>query len=290
MKKNNDIPFGEMDLEQRILSRSSFFTLPEGKSKEEALLDIKKRISATIDTPKKGINRRIYIYRISIAAASIILLLGFWSIFGGRYTEVCSPKGSHVEYKLPDGSRVTLNSDSKISFKKGGFSSNRKIELRGEAFFEVIPGETFAVATNNGIISVMGTSFNVFSREENFSVDCLTGKVKVESNGQSAVISGGESVGFANKQLSTSTRSYIENPINWIEGEFYFENAPLNLVLDEIERQFNFNFAPLDVEDKYFTGSFSNKDINAALDIVCSPLGLDYEIGANMEIRIMEMQ
>ena len=71
-------------------------------------------------------------------------------------------------------------------------------------------------------------------------------------------------------------------------GEFTFEDAPLNSVFMEIERQFNVKFASLKFSNKYFTGGFTNKNLVEALDIVCIPMGLTYEIGSNSKIIVRE--
>ena len=61
------------------------------------------------------------------------------------------------------------------------------------------------------------------------------------------------------------------------------------MVFDEMERQFNVKFAGQNFGDRFFTGSITNKDLKEALDIVCIPLGLNYEIGNKGEIFISEV-
>ncbi|MBO7523391.1 MAG: DUF4974 domain-containing protein, partial [Bacteroidales bacterium] len=80
------------------------------------------------------------------------------------------------------------------------------------------------------------------------------------------------------------------SPISWIEGEFFFENAPLKKVIVEVERKFNVTFAEINnqLANKNFTGSFSNQSLDIALDIICTPLGLEYETNNGHNIVLKE--
>jgi transmembrane sensor len=201
---------------------------------------------------------------------------------------VIAEKGSRVEYRLPDGSNVKMNADSKIILDKKNFKNERSIRLEGEAFFNVTKGTPFTISASRGEIRVLGTSFNVYSRTNAFKVSCISGKVLVTSGDQSVTIIPGETAELKGNDLIRFTDSKINSVSSWIDGEFYFDNSPLKMVLDEIERQFNVKFTGQNFESRFFTGSFTNKDLNEALDIVCIPLELNYEIGNKGEVLISE--
>jgi ferric-dicitrate binding protein FerR (iron transport regulator) len=201
---------------------------------------------------------------------------------------VIAEKGQHTEYKLPDGSVVAMNAESKITFQKSNFSQNRLLTMDGEAFFDIRKGTTFTINTKLADIKILGTSFNVVSRENLFKVSCVTGKIQVTSGSQSLIIIPGESAILTNHELTKYPDKNIKLIANWRVGEFFFEDAPLNSVFKEIERQFNVNFVVTKMDEKFFTGSFSNKNLVNALDIVCIPMGLTYEIGSNSKIYIRE--
>ncbi len=287
--KNSDKKdFNCMDPEEKILFRSSFWKVPEGKPREEALADLKKRISEmeTGIVSFKRNNIRMILW-ISSVAAGILLLIGIWQLWSVfSETKVTSGRGVHTNYLLPDGSEVNLNAESRIIFKKKNFSSERQLTLEGEAFFNVTKGSSFRIITPKGEIMVPGTSFNIFSRDNAFKVACITGKVIVSYKDQSVSIEQGESAELSGENLRGFRDTKLQYVTGWINGEFYFENTPLDLVFDEIERQFNVKFAYREKENRFFTGSFTNKDLNEALETICIVMKLNYEIGENEEISI----
>ena len=89
------------------------------------------------------------------------------------------------------------------------------------------------------------------------------------------------------KDLTKFQDKNINTISNWKIGEFSFEDVQLNMIFNEIERQFNVTFVTtLSLDKMHFTGSFSNKNLADALDIICIPMGLTYEIGRNDKIFI----
>lgn len=274
------------DLEEKILKRSGELKVPGGLSQEEALLKLKKRIAENPASfkVKRYSASSIFIY--SSLAAGLLLLFGLWRIYVfNPTTAVRVEKASHMSYSLPDGSLVKINSDSKISYKKD-FLKNRRIIIEGEAWFDVTKGESFVISTKNADIKILGTSFNLFSRDSEFKVSCISGKIMVTDKNTSISINPGESAILKDNQLVSFEDKNISTASSWTEGEFYFENAPLKTIFKELERQFNVKFELQIADEKFFTGSFSNINISTALEIVCQPMGLNYEIGSKNKIII----
>jgi transmembrane sensor len=297
-KLNDQYPdseeFSGMGIEQKIMSRASKLRLPDGISSSEALSRLKTRIAESeSEMSKSASNGRIdhrLIYLVSSVAAGLLMLFGIWQIWlKNPAINVVAQKGSRVEYRLPDGSDVHINSDSRITWDKKDFKNDRHISLDGEAFFNVAKGTPFTIFASRGNIKVLGTSFNVYSRADAFKVSCLTGKILVTSGAQSVTIIPGESAEIKGNDLISYADSRINSAAGWINGEFNFDNSPLSNVLNEIERQFSVKFAGQNLDLRFFTGSFTNKDLREALDIVCIPLGLNYEIGNKGEIFISEI-
>ena len=160
--------------------------------------------------------------------------------------------------------------------------------MEGEAFFDVRKGTAFTINTKLADIKILGTSFNLVSRDNSFKVSCITGKIQISLGSHSLTITPGESATLSNNELLKYSDKNIKRIPNWRIGEFYFEDSPLNLVFKEIERQFNVNFVVAKMDEKFFTGSFTNKNLVNALDIVCIPMELTYEIGGNSKIFIRE--
>jgi transmembrane sensor len=276
------------DLEQKILKYASGLKVPDSMSKEEALLKLKSGITSgkvSLKTERTKM-RFVFLYTSSIAAG-LLLLFGIWRIWlYNPVTEVIAAKGQHIDYRLPDGSLVKINSDSRISFQKKDFTSHRVLLLDGEAYFEITKGNSFIINTKLADVKILGTTFNIFSRDNDFRVSCITGKVQVSDKKGSLIINPGETASVADDRLINYSDKNIETSNSWISGEFYFENAPLKAVFDEIERQFNVKFEGENIENKLFTGSFTNYNLGDALQIVCIPMGLKYEIGKNNKILI----
>ena len=86
-----------------------------------------------------------------------------------------------TEFHLPDSSFVALNMGSELYYTKKGWQTERRVELKGEAFFKVKKGSIFEVETDQGIISVLGTEFNVKSWNNYFEVTCYSGLVRVKT-------------------------------------------------------------------------------------------------------------
>lgn len=284
---SNENGINPLDIEQKILMRSARFKVPETTSKEEALSRLKLKIEdKTYQLPQR--DSRTLVWLIS-SAATILLLVGIWRIWiFNPDTKIIAENGTHIEYNLPDGSQVSLNADSRIVFETKSFTENRKLKLDGEAFFNVIKGNPFVISTKNAEIKVLGTSFNVFSRNGFFKVSCLTGKVMVSNKREAVVVLAGESVMLSDNDLISYQDRNPNSSFAWMNGEFNFENTPLNQIFDEIARQFNVKFESRKIYNKFFTGSFTNKDLVNALEIVCIPMDLNYEIGSNGKILISE--
>ncbi len=282
--------FHSLNTEQKILERASSFRVPEGKMATEALETFNRRIwnAGEDQRIEKSTKFRIG-YLITSAAAGLLILIATW-FFLKQYgqTILVAEKGSHEEYTLPDGSGIMLNAGSKATFSSGKFNRERRINLSGEAFFNVLKGNPFVVVTSRGSVNVLGTSFNVYVRENSLRVSCLSGKVHVNSGGKSVAISQGETAVSEGNGLISFSDDQIDKTTGWMKGEFYYENSSLNLVLKEIERQFNVNFEARNFNDKFFTGSFTNRDLAETLDIICLPMGLKYEIGRKGKIFIAE--
>jgi ferric-dicitrate binding protein FerR (iron transport regulator) len=286
--------FMRMELEQKIMNRASKLRLPYGISSSEALSRLKVKIeeydSGKSKTGTDTKSSRRLVYLMSSIAAGLLLLFGIWQIWlKNPVINVIAQNGLRAEYHLPDGSDIHINSDSKITWYKRDFKNDRHLSLDGEAFFSVAKGSPFTITATRGNIRVLGTSFNVYSRIDAFKVSCLTGKILVTSGKQSVTIGPGESAEIRENDLVSYADSRINTAAGWINGEFSFDNSPLSRVLDEIARQFNVSFSGQKFNSRFFTGSFTNKDLNEALDIVCIPLGLNYEIGRKGEIYISEV-
>ncbi len=275
-----------MNIEERIKVRTAQYKVHGTLSKKEAYNQLMKKISETDFTKSRQLPNRPVRYLLA-AAAGVLLIMSIWWAWDSLTTQsVVAAKGYQTDYQLPDGSRISLNADTRLSFQRASFSKKRDVNLDGEAFFNVEKGSTFTVVTSLANIKVLGTSFNVYARDNSFRVSCFSGKVRVTSGSQSVVITAKQMASIRDNKLIIQTGRNINNTVGWRTGEFYFENVPLNQVFEEIERQYNVTMILPDIDNKNYTGTISNKNLVNALDIVCIPMGLTYEIGSNSRIYI----
>lgn len=220
--------------------------------------------------------------RISSFAAVVLVLIGLYLFMNSSNLDVKTRYGETSTIELPDGSMVTLNANSSLSFDKKNFMDKRNINLKGEAFFDVTKGSRFVVKTKEGLITVLGTKFNVDTGNEFLEVKCYSGKIKVTKDNKTITyLTHGKSVRILDESLEKAEFS-SSNP-SWINGISSFDNTPFWKVVNAIENQFNLKIKNLEpYASERFTGSFSNTDKENALQTVFDAMGLDYTSNGNI--------
>lgn len=180
---------------------------------------------------------------------------------------------------LPDNSVVILNADTEVSYNKKQWNKKRNIELYGEAFFKVAKGKKFTVNTEDGEVTVLGTQFNVENRKGFFEVTCFEGLVSVLFQGKATQLPAGSSfMAIGGEVQSTDTSAGIVP--SWMNSESSFRSIPLSYVLDEFQRQFDIKVETRNVDlDQLFTGTFSNTNINLALQSISTPSRIKFDLG-----------
>lgn len=176
---------------------------------------------------------------------------------------------------LPDGSRVTLNANSSITYPETFEGNVRDVSLDGEAFFDISRDTTkpFTIQTGDASIRVLGTSFLVKEdKESGVAVFVKTGKVqlyKTEQKQAAVVLIKGEQ-GFLPKTEGNPVKQPIEN-INYLsqyDKVLRFENTPLRLVLKDLEKQYKVNFKVerTTIEGCKITAKFEESTLNEILE------------------------
>jgi transmembrane sensor len=261
------------DLEKIIGNSEPKFS----KSKEEVWGQMMGEIDGKTQEPKV-----IQLSWFKYAAAAAVVLLFSTTAFLRFYAESVSvPAGLHSSVSLPDGSTVELNAATELSFHPFWWQFDRSVKLEGEAFFDVKKGSSFSVMSKNGTTTVLGTSFNINSREAGYTVFCKTGKVIVEHEALKVVIAPNESAQLkANGELEKRTDSNASEFIGWVDNQFIFNAMPLRDVTREIELQYNIdlNIVEDDVADWKFTGAFNRlDDVKETLEVISISMGLKFE-------------
>lgn len=222
-------------------------------------------------------------WRLWAAAASVLLLLGagWWLMSTNTKTPVLvqTDRSEIIKHDLPDGSEVSINAASNITYTSQEWQNKRTVLLEGEAFFSVEKGQPFIVKTELGEVKVLGTSFNVEVRNDIFRVNCYTGSVQVSTlNGDTIILKPQEGTQLVNNQLVPKAIRN-QNDIAWQQQIHHFIETPLAEVFSELERQYpvTINYPPA-LEERLYTGFFKNDNLEQALQSICWPMKLTFSI------------
>ncbi|WP_411895944.1 FecR family protein [Winogradskyella sp. A2] len=218
-----------------------------------------------------------------------VLALGF-SIYyytGSLDTNINTDIAQLTTIELPDASAVELNANSSITFNNRKWENNREVHLNGEAFFIVAKGKKFDVITSDGVVSVLGTQFNVKQRKNYFEVTCYEGLVAVEYNGTVTKLSPGNSIKLIDGNPIVAKENLFPSAPTWLKGESSFKEIPLKYVISELENHYDLSIDSDAIDtSRLFTGSFTNKNLELALKSITIPLNLDYsKSGSSIVLR-----
>ena len=175
-----------------------------------------------------------------------------------KYNILSTPMGGEYQLVLPDGSKVWLNSGSTLRFPTAFIGSERIVELKGEAYFEIAKNTKmpFLVRTNNAMdIKVLGTQFNVmaYDDEKNINTTLIEGSVEVlKGSGKTMLKPGQEAIlnrGSGNIKVAPAD---LEQAIAWKNGYFIFYNENIESIMRKVSRWYNVDIA--------YQGNLSNKD------------------------------
>lgn len=234
--------------------------------------------------------------------------------------EISAGKGIRKEIKLPDGTLVRLNNDSKISYEIDMQNMDqRDVSLIGEAFFKVAHDKErpFVVKTSKIAIKVLGTEFNVkeYPGDRESETTLLKGSIELTVNGRSdqkfvlkpsekfALVEKNKNLADGNRNLADKNSSsvlMIENisPVklggqeyiqetSWIENKLVFQNESFEDLLPKLERWYNVRIILDDstIKSYRFTGIFINENIIQALEAMQLIKPFHYKLNEN-EVRI----
>lgn len=268
------------DQEKELFSR---LELSYSRSRTD-VWDAIKTVTSDKDLPVETKTAKVIpINWIPLSIAASFLILVSIGLFARLYTTTLRVEpGELSSYVLPDGSTVQLNAGSVISYAPYWWWLQRRMELEGEAFFEVTNGKSFSVQSKLGTTQVLGTEFNIYARGPEYQVYCLTGKVEV-SDGLSnqVILEPGEFAKLEEKELKKQTKNFSEASIlSWRSNKFIYNTTPLSKVFEDVERHYDtkINYQIDNIGQYHYTGLF-NRSVTAeeALEIICHSFDLTFE-------------
>ncbi|MFC3197631.1 FecR family protein [Parapedobacter deserti] len=163
-----------------------------------------------------------------------------------QYHTLETPIGKQVRLTLPDGSNVWLNARSSLTYAANNFEEARTVRLEGEAYFDIFhdTSNPFRVVTEEQIITVLGTKFNVNSYPDELgtTTTLVSGKVEVKpQNGAGLVqLSSGQQAFVDADGMTTHVQSaHIDAAIAWTIGLFKFEGNTIDEVMRQLGRWYD---------------------------------------------------
>ena len=212
-------------------------------------------------------------------AASILFILGLSSlVFLLSTKDFTSQINSQETVLLPDSSKVILAQNSKFQFNNWFWSFDRTTKLNGQAYFEVAKGETFTVKTNYGKVKVLGTRFDVKSKDSIFKVVCYEGSVKVNFKNEENILQKGQFVSYQNGIKIDQSNIYNDKP-EWVSKTRHYLSASLSEVMQQLEKDYQIEIDISNVsENKRFTGALPSDDLSLALNILNKTYQMNFSV------------
>ena len=273
----------EFSTYKKILESSSEFSTPyvDNDKSFNAFME-KTKFNEKEQKPVRKLNRY---YLVSGVAASLIFLFGLFQIFNTNET-YATDFGEQLAVLLPDSSEVVLNSDSFLEFNKKDWKKNRKLNLKGEAYFKVKKGSKFEVVTSEGSVAVLGTQFNVNQHKNFLEVHCFEGKVRVVRNKEKFILTQGDAV----RQIGNAafeSWNFSEVSPTWKNFESSFKNTPLRFVVQSLIKTYGTTVISDNVDlDKRFSGSFPTNDLEIALKTITTSMNLTYDLEEGKKVTL----
>lgn len=247
---------------------------------DTARIDVEKAYAHCRTQLRARARRTVWLRSLKRLAASaaviVVLLAGGWMARSSverltRPMVVYTQVGERSQAVLPDGTKVWLNSSSRVEYAASFFSRKRRVKMDGEAYFEVSHDRhaPFVVSTNGLDIRVLGTRFNIRNCVEKHLVTTvlLEGSVEASVTGER-----GTALRLRPSQqliFDTDTKSMLltdiptaERSINWIYGQFSFEHNTLEEIAEELNRYYNVDIRFKDdaLRSLRFSGDFQAED------------------------------
>lgn len=219
-----------------------------------------------------------------LAAAAIVIIAAAGLVFtmvnqGG--TTVITAEADKKEVILPDGSKVFLNRNSQISYKKGFAANHRLVQLEGEAFFDVKPDASnpFIVTAGVSQTQVLGTSFVIKAYEnKTIQLNVVTGKVAFSDKQgpeEALVLTAGNTAILQSNKKPQQIENADPNFMAWKENRLVFNNVPLFQTLSTLEEYFDVKFIVTDsslLNIKYSLTGTDNPSLPRVLEVLSATL------------------
>jgi len=235
------------------------------------------------------------LYFLRIAALVILtcgMSFGFYKLLlQNKNADISSEESGFTTYKsddlkkdiiLPDGSRITLNASSDLTFREGFGQDARDVILNGEAFFNVKynPDLPFRVYSGESVIEVTGTSFSVYQSDGEVRVSVLSGTVLLsssENQNEKISLKANQSAHLLDNHEIRVEDGIPVNTLSWKTGQLVFEGTPIDSALIDIARHFRRDLEIETILSERITAEFQDQPLREILGELKLVAGLEFD-------------
>ncbi len=236
--------------------------------------------------------KRLFIVLGKAAAVLFIPLLAavlyfyFNQTTSSELLTLTTQKGEQTSVILPDGSKVWLNVDTKLSYPVDYGVKSRNLKLEGEAYFEVEKNDElpFEVASANIVTKALGTRFIVSAYPENSIVksSLVKGSVEVKYDGKNELLKPGQQLIYNKKNPEIKIKAFDENyELAWKNNQLVFRLTPFSEVITELEKWFDVNieYDPAAFKSETLTVQFEKyESLETILRVIAKANGFKFTI------------
>ena len=201
-----------------------------------------------------------------------------------QYNTLTVPRGSKVmSLVLADGSKVWMNAESSLRYPTAFVGSERKVEITGEAYFEVAKNAAmpFVVKKGDMAVQVLGTHFNVntYEDEEQMKITLLEGSVNVSQGNNKSLLKPGQQARIQNGIMNVTNQVDIEEVMAWKNGLFNFKGDNINTVMRQLARWYDLDvYYEKQVTEKFYVKMNRNTNVSNVFKILETTGGVHFKI------------
>lgn len=192
------------------------------------------------------------------------------------------PYGKQTSLTLSDGTKIWVNSGTRLEFPTRFKKDTRNINVNGEIYLDVAhnPEKPFYVHSDKFSVKVYGTKFNVsaYNGSDENSVVLVEGKVEVQTPSRSQIIKPGELYAMQGERVKYE-KVDVNEYVSWVDGVFYFNHASISQILKKVGRYYNveFNESQSGLSQRTCTGQlYLSSDIDQVLSVICTLSNTNY--------------
>jgi ferric-dicitrate binding protein FerR (iron transport regulator) len=218
-----------------------------------------------------------YIPLITLVGLVLIGLFLAYYFLSQEKTTIRTTDGEAEFYALEDGSSIDIGQGSTIEYNKADWNRERLLKLDGQAIFDVEKGVPFIVETKAGIITVLGTKFDVWCIDEDWlRVQCLEGRVSVNTGNKNIIVTVGKEVSLLGGKVEESI-IIPGKELDWKDNYRTYRNTDLAIVLADLSRFYKETFILKGEEDKeVFSGTIPTDNLEKAKEYIELSTGYEY--------------